>query len=74
MLDVYQDSAGEWRWRVLAGNGKTVADSGEGYKRQGDCLTGAKIATTLLVTAGLNGRMLEVIGEATDLEVIRDPQ
>lgn len=29
--DVYEDVAGEWRWRLKAGNGETVADSGEGY-------------------------------------------
>lgn len=63
MLDVYQDGKSEWRWRVVAGNGKVVADSGEGYQRKGDCLTGAKIATTLLVTAGVNGGMLEEIVE-----------
>jgi uncharacterized protein YegP (UPF0339 family) len=27
----YQDSAGEWRWRLISTNGKIVADSGEGY-------------------------------------------
>lgn len=24
----------EWRWRLLAKNGKIIADSGEGYNRQ----------------------------------------
>jgi uncharacterized protein YegP (UPF0339 family) len=28
---VFQDTAGLWRWRVLAVNGRVVADSGEGY-------------------------------------------
>lgn len=28
---VYEDRAGEYRWRLVAGNGRTVADSGEGY-------------------------------------------
>jgi uncharacterized protein YegP (UPF0339 family) len=27
----YQDRAGEWRWQLVASNGKIVADSGEGY-------------------------------------------
>lgn len=27
----YPDRAGEWRWRLIAANGRTVADSGEGY-------------------------------------------
>lgn len=32
---IYQDAKGEWRWRLKSRNGKTVADSGEGYKRRG---------------------------------------
>lgn len=28
---VYEDSANEYRWRLVAGNNRTVADSGEGY-------------------------------------------
>lgn len=30
-VDVYEDAAGEWRWRLVAGNGETIADSSEGY-------------------------------------------
>lgn len=32
-FDVYEDQArpGEWRWRLVAANGETIADSGEGY-------------------------------------------
>jgi uncharacterized protein YegP (UPF0339 family) len=26
-----QDNAKEWRWRLKAANGRTIADSGEGY-------------------------------------------
>lgn len=29
--EVYEDKRGEWRWRRIAQNGKTIADSGEGY-------------------------------------------
>lgn len=28
---IYADKAGEIRWRLVASNGKIVADSGEGY-------------------------------------------
>jgi uncharacterized protein YegP (UPF0339 family) len=31
--EVFQDEAGEWRWRVIAGNGEIVASSGEGFRR-----------------------------------------
>jgi len=36
-LHVYQDVTGDWRWRLVAGNGRTVA-SGEGYRNRGDLL------------------------------------
>jgi len=28
---IYQDQGNEWRWTLVAGNGRTVGDSGEGY-------------------------------------------
>lgn len=31
IFTIYQDDAGEWRWRCLARNGRIVADSAEGY-------------------------------------------
>ena len=30
---VYQDKKHEWRWKLVAGNNKVIADSAEGYKR-----------------------------------------
>jgi len=30
-FEVFRDSAGEWRWRLVASNGNIIADSGEGY-------------------------------------------
>jgi uncharacterized protein YegP (UPF0339 family) len=34
---IYQDKKKEWRWRLIASNGRQVADSGEGYKRVHFC-------------------------------------
>lgn len=31
-FELYQDNADEWRWRLVASNGKIIADSGEGYQ------------------------------------------
>ena len=31
---VYEDAAGEYRWKAMDTNNKTVADSGEGYKER----------------------------------------
>ncbi len=35
---VYKDKADEWRWRLVASNGRIVADSGEGYTERNDCV------------------------------------
>jgi len=50
---VYQDKAGEWRWRLVAGNGKTVCDSGEGYGRRADCVYAVERVQMLAVRARL---------------------
>lgn len=31
VFELYQDTASEWRWRLIAANGNIIADSGEGY-------------------------------------------
>lgn len=35
-FSIYTDKAGQHRWRAVAKNGKTVADSGEGYASKGN--------------------------------------
>lgn len=30
-VEVYEDDQGEWRWRLVDGNGRIVADGSEGY-------------------------------------------
>jgi uncharacterized protein YegP (UPF0339 family) len=40
---IYRDSVGEWRWSLIAANGKTIADSGEGYVNQRDCINGIRL-------------------------------
>lgn len=37
---IYKDAQGFWRWRLVAANNKIIADSGEGYYNQNDCLHG----------------------------------
>lgn len=40
---IYRDAAGQYRWRYVASNGKTIADSGEGYHNKSDCTRGIEI-------------------------------
>lgn len=35
---LYQDVLRQWRWRLRASNGRTIADSGEAYLHKQDCL------------------------------------
>ena len=34
----YKDTNGQWRWRLLAANNRIIANSGEGYYNESDCL------------------------------------
>jgi uncharacterized protein len=42
-FQIYKDAAGEWRWRLVSGNGRIFADSGEGYQHRADCLHGIEL-------------------------------
>jgi len=33
----------QWYWRLVAENGRTVADGGEGYHNEADCLHGIRL-------------------------------
>lgn len=35
---VYKDKHHEWRWRLVAGNNKIIAEGGEGYRKRRACL------------------------------------
>ena len=54
--NIYADENGELRWKLLAGNNRIIANSGEGYKNRSDVIRGiwmvqnsdkAQISTTL---------------------------
>ena len=39
--EVYADSAGKYRWRLVAANGRKVASSGESFSSKSDATTAA---------------------------------
>ena len=43
VFQVYEDAGGEWRWRLVAGNERVIAASGEGYRDRQDCLHGIEM-------------------------------
>jgi uncharacterized protein YegP (UPF0339 family) len=36
-FEIYADAKKEFRWRLKAANGQTIATSGQGYKAKADC-------------------------------------
>ncbi len=39
-FELYKDAKGEFRWRLVATNGQTIATGGEGYKAKASALAG----------------------------------
>jgi uncharacterized protein YegP (UPF0339 family) len=39
-FELYKDAKGEFRWRLVASNGQTIATSGEGYKSKDSAKAG----------------------------------
>jgi len=39
-FELYKDPKGEFRWRLVASNGQTIATGGEGYKTKENCKAG----------------------------------
>lgn len=51
---IYLDHKNVHRWRLVASNGKTIADSGEGYQRYEDCLHGIQLVQQNAGTAAVD--------------------
>ena len=39
-FELYKDAKGEYRWRLVASNGQTIATGGEGYKSKDSAKAG----------------------------------
>ncbi len=39
-FELYKDTKGEFRWRLIAANGQIVATGGEGYKTKASAMGG----------------------------------
>ena len=36
---IFKDVKGQWRWHLVAANSRIIANSGEGYFNEQDCLS-----------------------------------
>ena len=64
---VYKDARGEFRWRLVAANGRTIADSGEGYRVKSDCLA----AGIRLVKEGASRAVEDTTAAATARPLVK---
>lgn len=39
-FEIYKDKKGEFRWQLIASNGKMIANGGEGYTSKAGCVNG----------------------------------
>ena len=50
-FELYKDAKGEYRWRLVASNGQSVASSGEGYKTKESAKAGIESVKKNAATA-----------------------
>ncbi len=43
-FQIYLDQGGEYRWQLKASNGKTLAESSEGYVNKSSCIDDIEVA------------------------------
>jgi uncharacterized protein len=53
----YADAKGEYRWRLVSRNGRTVADSGEGYKTHAGVVRAAKRLQDAMLVLRVKGQV-----------------
>jgi len=55
-FELYEDRAGEYRWRFQADNNEIIADSAEGYVNQSDCEHGIEMIKSQVPGAPINAK------------------
>lgn len=54
---IYKDAQGYWRWYLVAGNNRKIANAGEGYFNKQDCLSAIN-----LVKGSASAPVYELLG------------
>lgn len=53
-FEQYEDGRGEWRWRLVAANGRLIAESGEGYASRSNLRRALRKLATAAALASLS--------------------
>jgi uncharacterized protein len=68
IFQLYKDTQRQWRWRLKAPNGNTIAESGEAYHNKKDALRGIDIVKGEATSKGVIHDIPAEIAEAFPLE------
>lgn len=58
-FDAFEDLVGQWRWRLLGGDGRTVATSGESFDSHWHALRAAESVRGVATGARISGTPAE---------------
>jgi uncharacterized protein YegP (UPF0339 family) len=71
-FDAYEDLAGKWRWRLVAGNERTVATSGESFDSHWHALRAAENVRGVAAAAQVSGAPADGVEDALGAIIERE--
>ena len=73
-FDAYEDLVGKWRWRLVAGSGKTIATSGESYGSHWHALRAAENVRAVAGGARISGEPADEVEDVLGAIIKRELQ
>jgi uncharacterized protein YegP (UPF0339 family) len=71
-FDAYEDLVGRWRWRLVAGEARTVATSGESFDSHWHALRAAENVRGVASAARLSGAAASGVDDALGAIIERE--
>ncbi len=71
-FDAYEDLVGKWRWRLVAGNERTVATSGESFDSHWHALRAAENVRGVAAAAQVSGAPANGVEDALGAIIERE--
>jgi uncharacterized protein YegP (UPF0339 family) len=71
-FDAYEDLVGKWRWRLVAGNERTVATSGESFDSHWHALRAAENVRGVAAAAQVSGAPADGVEDALGAIIERE--
>ncbi|MFM2381557.1 MAG: hypothetical protein RLZZ76_324 [Candidatus Parcubacteria bacterium] len=59
-FEIYKDKAGHFRWKLIAKNGESVAEGGEGYAERRGVMNAVKKLKVWASTEKVNDKTVEI--------------